>query len=86
MADLDLAAGGDIPARLRLTSFFNREENPMKAKMIAVLAMSLISLSTLALTGASCCTRGAQCCPGACCAKSSCCQGQGSCCPGDCCK
>jgi len=56
----------------------------MKAKVIALFAVSLFSLSALALTGSSCCTKGAKCCPGSCC-KSSCCQSGSSCCPGDCC-
>lgn len=53
----------------------------MKAKILAIVATSLFSLSALALTGASCCQSGAKCSPGSC--GASCGQGQ-SCCPGDC--
>lgn len=58
----------------------------MKTRILTFVAMSVISLSTLALSGANCCTKAAKCChPGSCC-NMSCCQGSDSCCPsGDCC-
>lgn len=56
----------------------------MKTKVFALLAVSLFSLSALAVTGAACCRKVASCCSGSCCGQS-CCQQQSSCCPGDCC-
>ena len=55
----------------------------MRFKLLAVLALSLSSLSALALTG-DCCKSGAKCCQASCCGAS-CCHPGSSCCAGDCC-
>ena len=56
----------------------------MKAKIFAIVAASLFSLSALAVTGAACCKPGSACCkPDASCCQRS--QAQSAGCPGDCC-